>query len=197
MNLPDAKWLDFLKAGIPTFLGLAAFAAATLYLNRIGQLPMEMPAVAALIIAVVGLLSGSLAAGLLLGAGYRAVVWFVKPLYRNHLLKKRDAKQKREFISYIPNLSDRERLIFEHLLHHNQRTFENTPDCGHASLLYSLGYVRMLASNREVDYFAVPFGITDPVWEALQERKAEFPYRHANKPRGRTSDISPWRVPRV
>jgi len=33
MTLPDAKWLDFLKAGIPTFIGLAAFSAATLYLT--------------------------------------------------------------------------------------------------------------------------------------------------------------------
>lgn len=119
MKLPDAKWLDFPKADIPTFLGLAAFAATTLYLNRIGQLPMELHAVAALIIAVVGLLSGCLATSLLLGAGYRAVAWFVKPRYEGHLLRKLNAKRKREFVTYIPNLNDRERLIFEHLLHHN------------------------------------------------------------------------------
>lgn len=197
MTLPDAKWLDFLKAGIPTFIGLAAFAAATLYLNRIGQLPMELPAVAALIIAVVGLLSGFLAAGLLLDAGYRAAAWFVKPRYEAHLYKKLAAKKKREFVSYIPNLSERERMIFAHLLHHNQRTFENTPDCGFASILYSLGYVQVIGGNRPVDHFAVPFGIPDPVWEALQERKSEFPYRLANAPRGRTVETSPWRVPRV
>lgn len=197
MNLPDAKWLDFLKAGIPTFLGLAAFAATTLYLNRIGQLPMELPAVAALIIAVVGLLSGCLATGLLLGAGYRAVAWFVKPRYEGHLLRKLNAKRKREFVTYIPSLSEKERQIFAHLLHHNQRTFENTPDCGYASLPYSLGYVQVIGGNRQVDYFAVPFGIPDPVWEALPERKDEFPYRLANAPRGRTTELSPWRVPRV
>lgn len=48
-----------------------------------------------------------------------------------------------------------------------------------------------------MDYFAVPFGIPAPVWEALQERKDEFPYRLANAPRGRTTELSPWRTPRV
>lgn len=199
MTLPDAKWLDFLKAGLPTFIGLAAFAAATLYLNRIGALPMELPAVAALIIAVTGLLAGFLAVGLLLDAGYRGLKWIIEPRYKAHLYKKVAAKKKREFISYIPHLSEKERMIYAHLLHHNQRVFSNTPECGYASNLLALGYVQIIAQNgrQEFDYFAVPFGIPDPVWDALQERKDEFPYRLANAPRGKTVELSPWRTPRL
>ncbi len=197
---PDAKWLEFLKAGLPSFLGLAAFGAATLYLDRLGYLPMPLPPALALAVAVVGLLSFCLAGGLLLDAAYRAIVWLVRPQYEKHLHKRRDEKLKREFISYIPHLNEHDKKIYVHLLHHNMRVFENTPDCGYASTLFSLGYVQLLGAkggDREVEYFSYPFGVPDPVWEALVEHRDKFPYLLANAPRSKTVDLAPWRKPRM
>lgn len=198
LPLPDAKWLDFLQSKLPTFLGLAGGGGAILYLNREGLLPEALPTWIALIIAVVALISGFLAAASLLDALWKAIVWLVQPLYKAHLYRKLAKKKKRDFASYIPHLSEKERMIFAHLLHQIQKTFEGTPDCGYASLLYSLGYVQMIGQHRgSFDYYSVPFGVPDPVWEVLVERKDEFPYRMAAAARGRTVELSPWRKPVV
>lgn len=198
MVFPDAKWLDFLKAGLPAFLGLAAGCGATVYLNREGLLPAPLPEPIALALAVVALISGGLALGLLLAAIYRAIAWFVKPRYEGHLYKKRDAKRKREFIAYIPYLSPKERQIFGFLLHHNRRTFTNTSDCGYAAELLSLGYVQMIGRNgQRVEYWSVPFGVPDPVWEALEENRDAFSYvpqQVSWRDRG-NGEPEPWRKP--
>lgn len=195
---PDAKWLDFLKAGLPVFFGLALACGAALYLDHLVLLPMRIPELGGLCIALVGLLSGGLAVGLLLDAAYRGIVWLVSPRWHAYRGKKRAAKTKREFTKYIPHLSQTERQIFATLLHQNRRTFTNTEDCGYATELLSLGYVRMIARDgQSVQYWDFPFGIPDPVWDALQENRDAFPYEQAQRSRrGRDeADPSPWRRP--
>jgi hypothetical protein len=101
-------------------------------------------------------------------------------------------------VSYIPHLSDKEREIFGHLLHHNRRTFTNTSDCGYAAELLSLGYVQMIAKGgQHIGFWSVPFGIPDPVWEALQENRDAFPYKpQPGSRRGRgAGEPEPWREP--
>ena len=196
MVFPDAKWLDFLKAGLPAFFGLALACGAAIYLDRLGLLPMAIPEVIGLSIALVGLLSGGLAIGLLLAAIYRGISWAVKPRYETHLYKRLAAKRKREFVSYIPFLSDKERQIFGYLLHHKRRTFTNTSDCGYAGELLSLGYVQMIAKGgQHVDYWSVPFGVPDHVWEALEENGDAFPYKPQPSSRRERAEADPWRKP--
>ncbi|WP_375275624.1 hypothetical protein [Methylorubrum thiocyanatum] len=198
MVFPDAKWLDFLKAGLPASLGLAVGCGATVYLNREGLLPAALPETIALAIAVAGLISGGLALSLLLAAIYRASVWFVKPRYEGHLYKRLDAKRKREFTKYTPYLSPKERQIFGFLLHYNRRTFTNTSDCGYAAELLSLGYVQMIGRGRQhVDYWSVPFGVPESVWEALEENRDAFLYvrqQASYRDRG-YGEPEPWRKP--
>ena len=193
---PDAKWLDFLKAGLPVFFGLALACGAALYLDHLAILPMRIPEVAGLCIALVGLLSGGLAVGLLLDAAYRGIAWWFRPKWHARLHKKLAAKKKREFTKYIPFLNDKEREIFAVLLHQKRRTFTNTSDCGYAAELLSLGYVQMIGrGGQHVDYWTVPFGIPDPVWDALEENRDAFPYeppQRSRRDRGPV-DPSPWR----
>jgi hypothetical protein len=195
---PDAKWLDFLKAGLPVFFGLALACGVALYLDHNALLPMRIPEAIGLSIALVGLLSGGLAVGLLLDAAYRGIVWFVSPRWHGRLSKKLAAKTKREFTKYIPHLSSKEREIFGVLLHQNRRTFTNTEDCGYATELLSLGYVRMIARDgQSVQYLEFPFGIPDPVWDALQENREAFPYEPPQRSRRDRvpADPAPWRRP--
>lgn len=200
MVFPDAKWLDFLKAGLPVFFGLALASGAALYLDHLAFLPMRIPEAIGLGIALVGLLSGNLAIGLLLDAAYRGFAWWISPKWHARLSKKLAAKKGREFTKYIPHLSDKEREIFATLLHQNRRTFTNTSDCGYAAELLSLGYVQMIAKGgQHVEYWSIPFGVPDPVWDALQENRDAFPYvepqrsyRDRNRGQG---DPEPWRKP--
>lgn len=195
---PDAKWLDFLKAGLPVFFGLALASGAALYVDHLVLLPMRIPELVGLCIALVGLLSGGLAIGLVLDAAYRGFAWWISPKWHARLHRKLDTKTKREFIKYIPHPSPTERHIFATLLHQNRRTFTNTEDCGLATELLSLGYVRMIARDgQSVQYWDFPFGIPDPVWDALQENRDAFPYEPPQRSRrGRDPvDPSPWRRP--
>lgn len=198
MVFPDAKWLDFLKAGLPAFFGLALACGAAHYLDHLGLLPMAIPDVVGLSIALVGLLSGGLAIGLLAAAIYRAIAWLLRPWHEGHLYRRLVAKRKREFVSYIPFLSDKEREIFGCLLHFKRRTFTNTSDCGYAAELLSLGYVQMIAKGgQHVERWSVPFGVPDHVWEALEENREAFPYSPrpgSRRDRG-SGDLEPWRKP--
>ena len=80
-----------------------------------------------------------------------------------------------------------EREIIGYLLHHNQRVFTNTADCGHAATLVAKGIVVIAAQpGQTVSYYEVPFEIPRLVWDALVKRKAEFPVHESSK--------HPWRV---
>lgn len=100
----------------------------------------------------------------------------------------------KRFVDYIPHLSERDRVIIGHLLHHNQRVFTNVQDCGHASVLYAMGFVQMIARPGQViDYWDFPFGVPDPVWDAMVEHKDQFPYKQPEGERRGRDGAPPWR----
>ncbi|WP_144445553.1 hypothetical protein [Inquilinus limosus] len=187
---PDPKWLEFLKAGGTTFTAIAVACGVLYFGSQRGWFPLDGVVLQAVIVA--GVVSTCLALGAIFDAAKQASRG---PLVRFQMRRRNRAELDR-FVEYIPHLSDQEREILAHLLHHNQRTFTNTADGGRANMLLSMGFVRILARpGQQVDYFEVPFGVTDPVWKALQAHAQEFPYRPRRDGHHGERDVAPWRAP--
>ncbi|CTQ67163.1 hypothetical protein [Roseibium alexandrii] len=110
--------------------------------------------------------------------------WFAK---RKHI-----ADLQKQFADDIPRLTDRERMIFGYLLHHNQDTFTAAADAGHATTLVAKGYIYSIGVHgQSVSAARVPFKVRPEVWNLLQDRKEEFPHTARN---GRGGDSPPWVV---
>jgi hypothetical protein len=191
----DPKWLDFLKTSGWQTTALAAASGILIWLRVSGLSPVEIPDWIILTALVVGVVSGCLAV-----ASWGSGLWAATELYRLKFARWQDNRAlKKRFIQYIPHLTPVERKIFAYLLAHNQRTFTAAIDGGHAAGLIGMGFIGTTARpGQRVDMWSYPMGVADPVWDALVERKDEFPHTPEYDGYGRNRDErEPWRVPVV
>ena len=188
----DPKWLELLKQSGGTFLAIAIGCGLLFFGSRAELFPLD--GIFLQVVVIVGIISGCLAIKAVIDALWAATA-YPRARFRQW---RRDRAQTKRFIDYIPHLSERERLIFGYLLHHNQRTFTNVADGGHANMLLSLGFVGIIAKGGQtVDMWEVPFGVPDPVWKGLTENRDKFPYtpKLERSRHGGSHEPHPWRAP--
>jgi Super-infection exclusion protein B len=173
MNAADPKWLEILKASGWQTAGLAAAAAALLYLNAAKKLsvPLDSWKLQAAEVSVV--VFGSLS---LFSIGPH----FVKVLKRllswfEHRWAIRQAKHQVE--KEIASMSPKEREIIGYLLAKNEKMFTYTSEGGYANTLISKRIVvsALVPGQSVTANFGWPFKVPDHVWDVLAKRKAEFP----------------------
>jgi hypothetical protein len=188
----DPKWLDFLKTSGWQTTALAAASALIVFGHTSGLFPVPIPDWILVAAIVVGIVSACLALASWGGALWQATAG-PRLIFRGW---RADRKFKKRFVQYIPHMTPKERQIFAHLLHHNQRTFTAFHDGGYAAGLIGLGFIGWVTQNRQaVDPWAVPMGIPDTIWDALQEHRDQFPYTPERDSRGRPVELPPWRKP--
>jgi hypothetical protein len=172
MNVADPKWLEILKASGWQTAGLAAAAAALLYLNAAKKLsvPLDSWKLQAAEVSVV--VFGSLS---LFSIGPH----FVKVLKRlwswfEHRWAIRRARLQVE--QQIPFMSPKEREIIGYLLAINEKMFDYTIDGGAANTLISKRIVVCaLLPGQYTTAYGATFKVPDLVWDVLVKHKAEFP----------------------
>lgn len=191
----DPKWLDFLKTSGWQTTALAAASGILIWLRVSGLAPVDIPDWIILTALATGIVSGCLAV-----ASWGSALWQATAGPRRAFAGWRaDRAFKKRFVQYIPHMSAKERQIFAHLLHHNMRTFTAFQDGGYAAGLIGMGFIGWVYQNRQpLDPWAVPMGVPDTVWEALQEHRDQFlPYDPERDSRGRVIERDPWRRPVV
>jgi hypothetical protein len=181
--LLDAKWLDILKASGWKTAAVAAAAVLLIHLNTAKQLPVAVDHWVIEAAVVVALLCGCLTAASLFS--------YALPRLRNGFVRVSARRQWRQDVAaYIPQMTTKELEILGYLLTNNQRTFTNTPDCGHAATLVSKGLIVCSARpGQPFTQFEVPFEIPVLVWKVLLKRKSAFPRVPAE-----SGKAHPWRV---
>ena len=176
---------DLLKVdGAKTF-ALAAAAAIFLFLTQKGVIP-KLETWMIIAAWVVLLACSCLTTMAFLSQLANLISQLSRPISRWH----RYRKGKKAFEDYLPHLLDRERRIFAHLLHHNQKTFTADMDGGHAGTLLARKFIIMAAPGPLVDRTRFPMLVPDHVWSVLQEHRDEFPFAP-----GRRDEPDPWHIP--
>ena len=165
----DAKWLEILKASGWKTAAIAAAAGLLVYLNTTKRLPVDVDHWVIQAAIVVLLLCGCLTVA--------SIASYVLPKARGFVMRVWVRRQEnQEVVALIPEFSETERNIIGYLLSNNQRTFTNTPDCGHAVTLVSKGIVVLLAQpGQHMTHYEVPFEIPAPVWKVLRAHAGAFP----------------------
>lgn len=171
--IPDAKWLDLLKASGWQFAMLALMSIAALIGDKLGWLPFPLDAtfqqgtmLAAL--AFIGLWLSSIGQ-----AASKGLSGTVATLRRKWALR----AHARKFRDYIPFMTKSERAIIAQLLHENRKTFTNDIDGGKAATLIAQGYIAVGARRgQNVAFDDVPFFVPEHIWEVAAARRADFPY---------------------
>jgi hypothetical protein len=177
----DPRWLEILKASGLQTAALAVASAVLLFLDKkkvftLDHLIVQVAIVSLVVFACLSV--ASLASFLAKKSSYPR--GWLSALFTSHEAKRNIEKE-------IPQMTPEEREIIGYLLHHNQRVFTNTADCGHAATLVSKGIVVLAARpGQTVSYYEVPFEIPRLVWDVLAKRKAEFPVPESSQ--------HPWRV---
>jgi hypothetical protein len=169
---PDAKWLEFLKAGGLAFFGIALASGAFLYLEHVALVP-ALPAWAQDILVLVFLLTTCLTVSTVLGA-----IWnFFEP----HVMFATavDNHRRRRFIRQrIAYMTPEERHIICYILAHNQTVFTATRDGGRATTLIASRILEMTGADGQVaTYHKVPFAVPEIVWTELVKQRDKFPLR--------------------
>jgi hypothetical protein len=187
MAVADPRWLEILKASggqSLAFAGAAGGVLLAIYLKLVP--PLDPPWIHVTIaVFLLGTLLWLASVASALNSFFSPRTWLVHWRRVHH--------QKRAAEQYIPHMTDREKRIIGHLIHHNQKTFTGAADGGYAVTLISRGIViRQMIGGQQASALDVPFGIPDHVWDVLMEHKDKFPYR-PEKNQGTV--ISPWREP--
>jgi hypothetical protein len=189
-----SKYLDLLKAsGWQT--GMIALAAGLfLYLSNIGILPPLDPPWLTLVVYAVLFTSGALCAAAIGSAiqdGAKAIWGWVQR-------RRAKAKAKQAFVNDIPFLNEKERQILGYLREKRQKTFDVDQDGGYASTLLGKRYIYFIGQTGQTwDPRRVPVAVAEHVWEVMQERPNDFPYRpeFSTEGRGPKVEMHPWRIP--
>jgi hypothetical protein len=195
---PDPKWLELLKLSGSKFLAITLGCFIIIVLQRNNFI--ELDKINYQFVLIICIISASLSAVSIIESIGKSLQ---RPLayLRSWWFRRAHAK---EFERYIPFLTDREIQIFAYMLHYNKKSFTNTQDCGYANILLAKGYVKIIARpGQMVDYFDVPFGVPDHIWNVLEKHRDKFP--HTPKPQsgyGRRRDgdgveAYPWRTPSI
>jgi hypothetical protein len=180
-TLLDPKWLDILKASGWQTAAIAAGCGVIFWLIATEALPDPGPTII-VVVAGAGIICASLAAA----AGLSATA---KPARRWLAAVRGRYALTQSCRSYLPHLTEKERAIFAHLLHKNEKSFTASVDGGYASTLISRGLiVQAVRPGQMVDSEHVPCTIPDAVWEELVRHKDQFPPPKKLSPH-------PWRVP--
>ncbi len=191
MSTDPTRWIDVFKTVIATggWYKLAIASAAGCYwvFARSGIIPDAQPweirSAAAL----------TLLFGLLTIASIVTTLLNFFPIRKWILHWVNIRRMKHGFKEYIPVMTPKEREILAYLLAHNQKTFTADSDGGHAASLLSRGIVIVVAQpGQRLDGRRVPMTIPDPIWDVLQQHKAEFPY---TPPENGEPETHPWRIP--
>lgn len=178
------KLVDVLKAGTWKALGVAIAAALTIAGLRVKLIPdpgstITFGVYALFLLGIALTVVGALQAL----AGYvRPGVWLV------HWRDKWD--RRREAEAYVDFMTEDDRKIVAHLLHHNRKTFSAALDGGAARELIARGIINQATrAGYSFDPENVPFSVNDQAWKVLTNRKDEFPFD------AEQDDGDPWRVP--
>lgn len=162
--MPDwSKALEFLKLGCGKTAAIAIAAFLLLLANRQGLVP-PLDAWAVQLTTAVFLLCGMLTL-VAIGAGFLNLLAIPWGKFKDWLLIR---KSKRLFREYVPHLSERERIIFGYLLHHNMRAFTADHDWGYAAKLIALKFIWYIgAPGQSFDADKCPMEIPKHVWDVL------------------------------
>lgn len=175
---------------LPARLGftLCVSCAAVIYLGSQGIIP----GVTGLLLTTLWILAAFFAA--VAAAGLLSVLQkLCEHVFSFVSTKRKRRAMRKQFIEEIPLLTERERQIFGYLLHRNQNTFTAEQDAGHASTLVARSYIYSIGvPGQTVRQSRIPFRVQPDVWQVLQERAEEFPYRPETH---RGSEIAPWVIP--
>jgi hypothetical protein len=185
MAFPDAKWLEFLKAGGLTFLGIALATGSFLYLEHTAYVPQVQDWAQDVLVGIF-LLTVFLALTTLVGA-----LWnFFEPdkQFVNWVNNRRRGQFVRQGIDHM---TPEERHIIAYLLANNQRVFTAAQDGGRAATLFSSRIIEVaVARNQAVSINDVPFAIPEVVWRELVRQRDKFPYA---PPADGSVQPEPWR----
>ena len=164
------KLLDVLKAGTWKAFALciaAGLAIAGLHMKMIPDpgAPITFGVYALFLLGAALTVVGALQAL----AGYvKPGVWIVH--WRNQGDRKREAEE------YIEFMTEEDRKIIGHLLHHNRKTFSGAIDGGNARELISRGIINQATRpGYSFDPENIPFMVNEQAWKVLSKRKDEFP----------------------
>lgn len=92
----------------------------------------------------------------------------------------------------IPFMTEKEREIVGHLLHHNSKVFEADHDGGYAASLLGRRFITILAQRgQSFDLDRVPMIVPDPVWEVWKRHQDKFPYKRILDD---GHEVDPWRI---
>ncbi len=177
------KLLDVLKAGTWKAFALAIAAGLAIAGLRLELIPDPGAPIVFGVYALFLLGCALTVVGALQAlAGYvKPGVWFVH--WRNKADRRREAE------TYIEFMTEEDRKIIGHLLHHNRKTFSASIDGGHARELIARGIINQATRpGYSFDPENIPFVVNEQAWEALSKRKAEFPLIEDD------DGADPWRV---
>ncbi len=181
----DARWLELLKAsGWQTsflFAGCAVFLALVYFtVIPTDKFPAIIPIVWLAMI-VAGCLS-------LASIGETLTSVFApKERLRNWLEKRRE---KHSAARYIPYMTDKDRQIIGHLLHHQNKIFHCDSNGGHAKSLIAKGIVKLGVRPGQVfDADDVPFVVPDHIWEVFEQNVDAFPH---SPDMDKGVEVEPW-----
>jgi hypothetical protein len=182
---PDPKWLELLKASRPEATALAGACFCVLMMPKWG-LVQSLPDWVIILVFFLG----TLTAGLVL-FGFLNATYKLFPLHLWYLRRQNIKAEKKAASEYIPHMTQRERGIIGHLLHHNQKIFSADMDGGFAAPLISKSIcVRAILPGQVFAPRDTPFVVPDHIWNVLAERREQFPYQPLGE-----DEAPPWRVP--
>lgn len=185
--MPDAKWLEILKASGWQTAAISGASGVYLYLAHNNVIP-KLPDMAVQLLFLAMLVCGMLAVGSLLSALFETFP--VHIMIAGHMARE---NEKKSAAAYIPHMTPKEREIIGHLLARNQKVFTCTSDGGHARTLIARGIIRSaLRAGMTYTIMDVPFCIPDHIWDVLAAHSGEFPGASSARP-SRSGSGDPWR----
>jgi len=114
-------------------------------------------------------------------------------VWERHRARKNAA---REFRSYLPFLSDKERQILGYIREKKLKTFEAAMDGGYANGLLARRFIVQIAAPGQVfNEQSATMAVPDFVWAILQEQPDHFPYKPEYSGGRDSVETQPWRKP--
>lgn len=165
------KLLEVLKTGAWKAFALAVASGLLLIGLHLKIVPSPSATIVFGVYAVF-LLSTSLA---VIGA-LQSLTAFLNPgVWITHWFKR--GQRRREAKAYLPYMTEDDRKIVGHLLHHNRKTFSGAIDGGLARELIARGIVNTaIRPGYSYDQLHIPFVVNDEAWAVLVEHKDQFPF---------------------